>query len=189
MSNNFLFASQRMLKTLLQDSVNRVEIYLTPNKNKSNEIYQTHSVGWSAEQIAYKLRNLKVFGSPFETTAYELVSEDITYSYDLATDSQRAIRKVWKSDNTEGQLYGIGFQEEILPSHRFPSTKDISITQTIDRKQYRINNRIQLIVETVKDNPEIVIYISYYHSSNVDMDKIERDMSYCLKRLRQMGLL
>jgi len=167
------FSSQRMLKTLLQDSVNRVEIYLTSEQYKSGGIYQTYSVGWTPEQVAYKLRNLKVFGSPFESTVYELVSEDITYSYDLATDGQKAVRKVWKSDSIEGRLYGIGFQEEVLPSHRFPCTNDISITQTIERKQYRINNRIQLMVETIKENPEIVIYISYYHSSNVDMDKID----------------
>jgi len=176
-----------MLDKLLQESVNRVEIYLSPEPYSSQDIYQVYSIGWNPDTLA--LRNLKMFGLPFETTTYELVSEDITYSYDLATDGQRALRKVWKTDHIEGSLYGIGFQEEVLPSHRFPCTTDISITQTVERKQYRINNRIQLTVESIKNNPETVIYISYYHSPNVDMDKMNRDLNYCFKRLRQNGLL
>jgi hypothetical protein len=179
-----------MLKELLQDSVNRVEIYLTPSQNpiQQDGIYREYNVGWNSDTLAYKARNLKIFGTPFETTSYELVSEDIIYSYDLATDGQRAIRKVWKTDQHKAFMYAVGFQEEVLPSHRFPSTKDISMTQTVERKQYRVNNRIQLILETFKELPNPVLYISYYHSPNVDLDKMERDLFYCLKKLKQIGI-
>lgn len=171
--------TQRMLKELLTDGVNRVEIYLTPTQSSLTQdgIFQVHQLGWDS------LHKLKVLGAPFETTAYELVSEDITYSYDLPTDNQRATRKIWKTDRTHPHLYGIGFQEEVLPCHRFPSTKDIATAQTVERKQYRINNRTHWIVEKTKDQPAI-LYMSYYHSPNVDLDKMERDVNYHLKKMK-----
>ena len=101
-----------------------------------------------------------------------------TYVYDLSNDSQYVyLRKLENVDIINKKFYLLLFNEIKLPTHNFACTNDIDNKSIMDITEYKINNRITLII---KNNNCI---INYKHNKDVDIDKIEDIIKELLLKL------
>ena len=101
-----------------------------------------------------------------------------TYVYDLSNDSQYVyLRKLENVDIINKKFYLLLFNEIKLPTHNFACSNDIDNKSIIDITEYKINNRITLII---KNNNCI---INYKHNKDVDIDKIEDIIKELLLKL------
>jgi len=164
---------------MLTDNTNVVEVYLCPHDvhDKSNI-----KVGWKQP-----LGISTMFGNGVKQELKEYHHRDMTYVYDLANDGQRAMRRLGQKDVCNGNMYAISFMEETIPTHRFPSTKEIVHEEVIVRTSFRINNRMHV----VHDNIENVhhYFIRYQHSDNVDIKKMVHDFNRALGMLRKVRVV
>lgn len=163
---------------LIKESVNRIEWYFISkpiDKNiRYDHIYLHHKM------ISMNKYN-KLFGNPYISKFKEYITDDVVYTYDLNTDAQKLTRRIWKNDLIKSNMYIVAFDEETLPPHKFPCTNDIASIEIIERYQYRINNRMHFNIDKTEMNN--YIYISYNHSPQVDIDKMERDYKNALTKI------
>lgn len=110
---------------------------------------------------------------------------DMTYSYDLENGAQRVVRKLAQACHRAGELYAVAFNEEVIPIHRFPSTRDMSHVEVVRRTSWRINNRMYIIDDLEVDTGIHYHYIRYQHSDNVDARKMQSDFERALRQIRQ----
>jgi hypothetical protein len=128
---------------------------------------------------------------PFRNPVFleEYRYKELIYSYDRSNDGQRTLfRQAWKEDwNPERNLYRVLFQEDILPSHRFPCSVDMEKSDVIQRRSFKINNRLSLIEETLgadEKKPGYIYYLRYNHAYNVDIPKIQKDLDDFIRRYK-----
>lgn len=140
------------------------------------------------------------FRNPMALEEYRY--KELLYSYDRSNDAQRtvfrqALEECWGAG---GKVYRLMLQEDILPSHRFPCSKDIQLNERLVRRSFKINNRLALIEEQVevdvetetgtkkgkgKDKEVTYVYhyyIRYQHAPNVDLDKMQSDLNQFITR-------
>jgi len=151
---------------------NIVEIYLTsPKKENSNKIniYLNDSI---IDKIKQKFKLSK------ETTLVNFNRNDLSYVYDLSNDSQYVfLRKLENMEITDNFCY-LAFNEMKMQTHSFACTNDIDNRIEYKYQEFRINNRISLII---KNNN---VFIHYRHSKEVDLDKIQEIILNIIKRLK-----
>ena len=102
--------------------------------------------------------------------------KDKIYTYELSNDNQYVISKNKKTNSVyktkKGNIYIIGSKIDKYPQHVFPCTNDIDNISEILVEEYKITNRISLIIKSdVNDNGKTLL-IEYKHSNNVELDKI-----------------
>lgn len=115
------------------------------------------------------------------TKLYEYHHRDMTYSYDQSNDSQRVFRKTLQKEAFHNNVYGACFDEDVQPSHRFPSTQEIVKEGEVTRSSMRINNRM-FLYHDVEDSYHY-IYVRYQHAPNVDIKKMQEDLERIMGRL------
>ena len=110
--------------------------------------------------------------------------KDKVYTYELSNDNQYVSSKiVVKSKyimykNCKSNLYILSSKIDKFPQYIFPCTNDIDYISTYSIKEYKINNRISLLIRydyLSDDNKQSLtktFYIEYRHSPNVEIDKI-----------------
>lgn len=110
--------------------------------------------------------------------------KDKVYTYELSNDNQYVSSKiVVKSkyimyNNCKSNLYILSSKIDKFPQYIFPCTNDIDYISTYSIKEYKINNRISLLIRydyLSDDNKQSLtktFYIEYRHSPNVEIDKI-----------------
>lgn len=108
----------------------------------------------------------------------------MVYSYDLKTNGQRVIRRTLLDDRAIGRFYVANWREDVLPPHRFPCLPCSHKAKT-SRITYRINNRLSLIHEN-QDAYANVLYFQYYHSPQVELDKMQFDLQKTIFKLLEM---
>lgn len=162
---------------LTNDQANVVELYFCPSSLESSNL--SFKCAWN------ELPKLPIhlFKNRLDQMLTEFCHRDLVYTYDRSNDSQRLCQRTWLQDHFQGSQYVVVFQEETLPTHRFPCTQEINEQRTIHKIHYKINNRLYLIVEKEKD--EWIIYLRYQHASNVEMDKMNEDWKYIVNTLRR----
>lgn len=167
-----------------QDDTNQVvEIYMCPDR--VNETLNTINAGWKTVPNSFQ----KIAGNATSQTMnnqhplklYEYHHRDLCCSYDKTNDTQKIIKKTLMKEAYAGNFYGSCFIEEILPSHRFPCTQEITKEGNVERSSLRINNRM-FICHDVEDDYHY-IYIRYQHAANVDMKKMQEDLDKTLHKL------
>ena len=115
--------------------------------------------------------------------------KDYQYSYDLSNDAQRVTKRIHTYDsNPHARMYIVGYNENVLASHRFPTTAEISNTNIIERTSFRINNRLfiyndKVYDESIGDNPYEYIYARYNHSPQVDLKHMQTDIERIVRQL------
>ena len=131
-----------------------------------------------------------IYGEGNTSNIIEYHMMDMVYSYNTANDGQRIYRKILKKHDVADGIYS--YDEELLPPHRFPCTDDIIYKTSIKRISYKINNRIYINYDQeLGENDDITykyLYLSYRHSENVDLKKINIDISRACKSLRRMNI-
>ena len=111
--------------------------------------------------------------------------KDKVYTYELSNDNQYVSSKivvkskyVMYNNNNKSNLYILSSKIDKYPQYIFPCTNDIDYISTYSIKEYKINNRISLLIrcdylnEDEQQNSTKTFYIEYRHSLNVEIDKI-----------------
>jgi len=154
-----------MIKNLIGDGMaNVIEFYLIQkpieNDNKIN-IYIT-------DELLHKIKSNFKKTKEYKSVYYS--RNNCTYVYDLSNDSQYVyIRKLENMNiinKSNIKFYTLVFNEIKLPTHSFACTNDIDNKEISNIIEFKINNRITLII---KNNN---CYINYKHNKDVDIDKI-----------------
>lgn len=163
------------LKDIVEtEHVNVVEIYSCPEYFKDTTDTYMINLKWSKPAEFFNLDN------PQEEVQY--YHRDLCYTFDVNNDAQRGVKRSLKKELFYRNLYITALQEDTIPSHKFPSTQDISAMVRITRYTQKINNRIHWIYE--KDETDNWIsYIRYQHAPNVEMNKIQQDFERTLQRM------
>ena len=126
---------------LTNDQVNVVELYFCPESIEANSyVFQC---GWK------ELPRLPVhlFKNRLDQQLTEYYHRDLIYSYDRSNDAQRTYQRTWIQDDLQGPMYTVAYQEESLPTHRFPCLQEINEKKTFHKIHYKINNRMYFILE------------------------------------------
>jgi hypothetical protein len=171
------------LSKYITDGVNSVLIYLY-NPNDPSII----GIKDSSESILKQLNSL--FGESNIIDTIEYHQCDMIYSYDKISDGQKVYKKILKIYDIAKGIYS--FDEEQLPTHRFPCIDSIVFKSNIKRYSYRINNRMYLNYEEdiseSESEPEKFkyIYINYKHSELIDLKKMNSDYERVNKMLKKL---
>jgi len=162
------------INNLITDNTNIIEIYMcNPSKFKNELKIDIHINDIIKNNIRKRFKLTK------ETTLIYYNKNNLTYIYDLSNDSQylyfRKLENMKEINNNS--FYGLAFNEMKMQSYYFPCTNDIDNKSEYKIEEYKINNRISLII---KNNN---VYISYKHSKDVDIDKIDEIIKGLIKKL------
>jgi len=162
-----------MIKELITENTNVIEFYLIQKPftdNNKIDITITDDLIAKIKSNFKKTKESKF--AYYHRTNY-------TYVYDLSNDSQYVyIRKLENVDIVNNnKFYLLLFNEIKLPTHNFACTNDIDNKSIIDITEFKINNRITIII---KNNNCL---INYKHNKDVDIDKIEDIIKNLLSRI------
>lgn len=152
--------------------INVIDIYLGNSKK----------VGYKDISFRNELRNPKTIIS-----LIEYHNNDIVYNYDLTSDNQKVVKRIFKKDKEIHKYYMLGYQEHILPTHRFPCTNDIFIKTQIKRTMYRINNRMYITLDEEDDFK--YLYIRFSYNDNIDMRKMQSDFDRAIEFINKNIIL
>ena len=167
------------IKELITENTNIIELYLiqktiTSDENKIN-IYIN-------DDLLKKIKNN--FKKTKQSDIAYYCRNNCNYVYDLSNDSQyvymRRLEDTTIINNTNTSYYILAFNEIKLPTHTFPCTNDIDQKYVINTIEYKINNRITLII---KNNNCL---INYKHSKDVDIDKIQEIINNVISKINSL---
>lgn len=162
------------ISKLISDNTNIVEIYMCNPSVLKDELKISISI---TDDIKNKIR--RRFKLTKETTLVYYNRNNLTYVYDLSNDSQYLyLRKLERMNHiNNNHFYGLGFNEMKMQSHSFACTDDIDSRCEFKIEEFKINNRISLIIRNNN------IYISYKHSKDVDIEKIDEIIKGIIKKI------
>lgn len=153
------------LSSILTENTNLVRIYFI-DKTKNIENTSDVNIHMNVSQIQNAYKNWK-------TTKYIVYSRnELNYLYDLTDDNQMVFTLVQQQDDlkTLEGLYAISYKMCKLPTHVYPCLNDIDNVREYTISEYKITNRISIIIES--DEYGTYAYIEYKHSQQVDIEKI-----------------
>ena len=169
--------------------VNCVEIYLSKHIGQNPD---SHVINITSDAETKLL--LAKFGKGTFNKFKNYYHKDYQYSYDLSNDAQKVTKKFHIQDwNPHNRIYVVAYDENVLASHRFPTTAEISNINIIERTTYRINNRLYIYNDKVygENNTKITdedkyyeyVYVRYNHSSQVDTKQMQTDIERIVRQL------
>ena len=160
------------ISNLITDNTNIIEIYMcNPLKNKEDLKIDIHINDKILNNIRKKFKLTK------KTTLVYYNRNNLCYVYDLSNDSQYLYLRKLENKQDYNKLYGLAFNEMKMQSHSFACTNDIDNKCEYNVEEFKINNRISLII---KNN---YVYISYKHSKEVEIDKIQEIINNIIKKI------
>lgn len=170
-----------IIKNYITDNTNIIEFYLMYKNNiDKNKI----SILINDDLIIKISNNFK------KTKQNEMAfycRNNCNYVYDLSNDSQYVyMRKLENASIIDVEnknnlnYYMLIFNEIKLPTHTFACTNDINANYIANIIEFKINNRITLII---KNNN---CYIQYKHSKDVDIDKIQEIINNIIIKLNNL---
>ena len=188
------------------EGTNCVEIHLSKHIGQNSD---SHVMDITSDTETKSL--LAKFGNGSFSKFKNYYYKDYQYSYDLSNDAQRVTKKIHTYDvNPHARIYVVSYNENVLMSHRFPTTGDISNTNIVERTSYRINNRLFIYNDKVFDEHNYAtsehnhatsehnhatsehnnvnsydeyIYARYNHSSQVDLKHMQTDIERIVRQL------
>ena len=166
------------IKQLITENTNIIEFYLmqktlTPEEKKINIFIN--------DDLIKKIKNN--FKKTKQSDIAYYCRNNCNYVYDLSNDSQYVyMRRLENTSiiNNKISYYILVFNEIKLPTHTFPCTNDINQKYIINVIEYKINNRITLII---KNNN---CFINYKHSKDVDIDKIQEIINNLILKINSL---
>lgn len=158
------------LNELVTDTMNVIEIYL--GTSTENDICLK-------DDYLNKIR--RRFKLTKETTYVYYNKNNLTYVYDLSNDAQfvylRKLENFSKLLINNHYLYVMAFNEMKMQTHSFPCSNDIDNKIRSKIEEFKINNRISLII---KNNN---LFITYKHSKDVDIEKMNEIILGIIKKM------
>jgi hypothetical protein len=163
-----------MIKQILTDNTNIIEIYVM-----NTEKTQMRMNIYLDDTFLNKIK--KKFKLTRETTLVYYNKDNLSYVYDLSNDSQYVyLRKLENSQIktiNNYDLYGLALNEMKMQTYLFGCGNDIDNREEMKIQEFRINNRISLII---KNNN---LYINYRHSKDVDLEKTEEIINSIIRKI------
>jgi uncharacterized protein YqkB len=170
------------LTDFITDDVNIIEIFFCKNitANAANAI--DVNINSDIESIIEK-KYKKYKEDKYKSYHYK----DKVYTYELSNDNQYVSSKIMitskydKYNNcksNKSSVFILSSKIDKFPQYIFPCTNDIDNISTYTIKEFKINNRISLMMRydylNGDDKSEVSksFYIEYRHSPNVEIDKI-----------------
>ena len=165
------------LTDFITDDVNIIELFLCKNITENDVIDVT--IDNDIESIVE--RKYKKYKEEKYKSYHH---KDKVYTYELSNDNQYVSSKiVVKSkyimyNNCKSNLFILSYKIDKFPQYIFPCTNDIDYISTYSIKEYKVNNRLSLLIrydylnDDEKQLPTKTFYIEYRHSPNVEIDKI-----------------
>jgi len=110
------------------------------------------------------------------------------YTYELSNDNQYVSSKIKKHMDIIDNILVICSKNNKQPNYTFPCTNEIDSISEYIIKEYKISNRISLILRCDSGgdsgSEEInTLYIEYRHSNNVDIDKINETINKIIRKI------
>lgn len=111
------------------------------------------------------------------------------YTYELSNDNQYVSSKIKKHMDILDNIFVICSKNNKQPNYTFPCTNEIDSISEYIIKEYKISNRISLILRSDScdsggGGEEIkTLYIEYRHSNNVDIDKINETINKIIRKI------
>ena len=111
------------------------------------------------------------------------------YTYELSNDNQYVSSKIKKHMDILDNIFVICSKNNKQPNYTFPCTNEIDSISEYIIKEYKISNRISLILRSDScdsggGSEEInTLYIEYRHSNNVDIDKINETINKIIRKI------
>ncbi len=110
------------------------------------------------------------------------------YTYELSNDNQFVSSKIKKHMDIIDNILVICSKNNKQPNYTFPCTNEIDSISEYIIKEYKISNRISLILRGDSGgdsgSEEInTLYIEYRHSNNVDIDKINETINKIIRKI------
>lgn len=156
---------------LISQETNIIEIYFLNGKPEDSNKMNIFISDDIIEKIKQKFKITK------ETTLVYFNRNNLSYVYDLSNDSQFVYLRKLENMKIHNNLCCLSFNEMKMQTHSFACTNDIDSRIEYKYLEFKINNRISLII---KNNN---LYIHYRHSKEADLDKIQDVISNLIKRL------
>ena len=150
------------INNIITDNTNLIEIYLI-NKYIENKIELNKN-----KDIIDKILNKYKFRISKYKSYYR---NNLIYTYDLGNDSQYLNEKKLENYKIKDKVCIMIYNDFKYPSYMFECTNNIDHEIEYTLFEYKLNNRISLIIRN--ENNKKIIYIQYKHSNIVDIEKME----------------
>lgn len=157
-------------------TINLVEVYMVCGPKKEFG----YTMGYVTQNSKLMTSLQDAYGIPTKQVLCEYIHRDMIYVFDRADDRQRATRKIASKEWEQLPFYIVGYQEEQLPVHRFPSVSEITSQRIIQRTQFRVSNRIYVYID-YDESKQYSYTIRYQHASNVDVKKMDQDVERVMR--------
>lgn len=180
-----------------QEDINLIEIYFINRHNiqKSYDAQETQDTQGTQDTqdnvIDVSVKNsLETFiDNYYKKSRVEkyksYTHKERTYTYELSNDNQYVSSKIKKNMDILGNILVICSKNNKQPNYTFPCTNEIDSISEYTIKEYKISNRISLIMHSDNDNDNDIktLYIEYRHSNNVDIDKINETINKIIRKI------
>ena len=167
------------LTELVEDDINIVEFYFIKNILSDNvmDVTMSGDIESNINKIYKKTREEK----------YKIYyMQDKMYTYELSNDNQYVTSKTKKMNKNyktkKNNIYILSSRIDKYPQYIFPCTNEIDNISEITIKEYKISNRVSLIVKS-EANDNFTVLIEYKHSPNVELDKITEIVNKIIKNI------
>jgi hypothetical protein len=176
------------LKDYITDDVNVIEVFFCPAVSGVGCVGCVGGVSGDPETPTINVNITKDIESIIEKKYKQYKEEkyksyhhkDKVYTYELSNDNQSVFSKIMTKSNylaaaNASAVFIVSYKIDKFPQYIFPCSNDIDNISTYSIKEFKINNRISLMLRSDYSNSKEVaksFYIEYRHSPNVEIDKI-----------------
>ena len=170
-----------------QEDINLIEIYFINRGIRGQQEQQENIMDVSVKNSLETFIDNYYKKSRVENYKSYTHKERI-YTYELSNDNQYVSSKIKKHMDILDNIFVICSKNNKQPNYTFPCTNEIDSISEYIIKEYKISNRISLILRCDSGgdsgSEEInTLYIEYRHSNNVDIDKINETINKIIRKI------
>jgi hypothetical protein len=176
-----------------QEDINLIEIYFINRCIRESQRPQNNVIDVSVKNSLETFIDNYYKKSRVENYKSYTHKERI-YTYELSNDNQFVSSKIKKHMDILDNIFVICSKNNKQPNYTFPCTNEIDSVSEYIIKEYKISNRISLILRCDScggggygsggGGEEIkTLYIEYRHSNNVDIDKINETINKIIRKI------
>jgi len=171
-----------------QEDINLIEIYFINRGIRGQQEQQENIMDVSVKNSLETFIDNYYKKSRVENYKSYTHKERI-YTYELSNDNQYVSSKIKKHMDILDNIFVICSKNNKQPNYTFPCTNEIDSISEYIIKEYKISNRISLILRSDScdsggGGEEIkTLYIEYRHSNNVDIDKINETINKIIRKI------
>ena len=170
-----------------QEDINLIEIYFINRGIRGQQEQQENIMDVSVKNSLETFIDNYYKKSRVENYKSYTHKERI-YTYELSNDNQYVSSKIKKHMDILDNILVICSKNNKQPNYTFPCTNEIDSVSEYIIKEYKISNRISLILRCDSGGDSgsediNTLYIEYRHSNNVDIDKINETINKIIRKI------